>query len=101
MTRLTRCAFKRVGLLNQLIHLSFHTKIVEYAVDKFPDEYDKYKNEKTGSYRLKIPSMTNLADELFGLQSNSVFSRGSGQVLFSLCSSFWYSRDCSGGYSIS
>lgn len=35
------------------IHISFNAKIVQYALDHFPDAYYKYKNEKSGNYRYK------------------------------------------------
>src|SRR6266566_1371093 len=32
------------------MHVSFNAKIIQYALDNFPDAYDKYKNEKVGNY---------------------------------------------------
>ena len=35
------------------IHVSFNAKIIQYALDNFPDAYYKYKNEKHGNYYYK------------------------------------------------
>lgn len=35
------------------MHVSFNAKIVQYALDNFPDVFYKYKNEKQGNYHYK------------------------------------------------
>ncbi len=32
------------------IHVSFNAKIIQYALDHFPQEYHEYKRTKTGNY---------------------------------------------------
>jgi len=32
------------------IHVAFQAKIIQYALDNFPNAYSKYKNEKVGNY---------------------------------------------------
>jgi len=39
-----------VGNVVYTIHVAFYAKIIKYALDNFPDAYDKYKKEKVGPY---------------------------------------------------
>jgi len=42
-----------VGAEVYTMHVSFNAKIVQYALDNFPDAYTKNKNEKKGNYWYK------------------------------------------------